>query len=257
MDGLIKTICGTRSLGNSISKTLPSCVLAISICTYSEAQQLSADDLKEELMHFQDCQDNVYFDDLLKTEFHSQAIQGVLSADDETDLKMIAVCQKQYEYGILIFIDTRFPEEENYELVALFVDREGNYQTKFIGNDGYNLDETSNSARVSLINDTIIQLIQVKYDFDFATELERNYEYFRICEKGIVKISSGQYSIKRQFPEGSSRILESQYLNSLSTRDLDIMRNEIYADHGYRFKKRKLERIFRQSGLVLSEIRQC
>lgn len=244
MSGLIKIICGTRSLGNSISKTLPTCLLAISICTYSKAQQLSVDDLNEELMHFPDCQDNVYFDDLLKTEFHSQDIQGVLSADDETDLKMIAVCQKQYKYGILLFIDTRFPEEENYDLVALFVDREGNCQTTFIGNNGYNLDQTSNSARVSLINDTIIQLIQVKYDFDFTNELEKNYEYFRICEHGIVKISSDQYSKKRQFPEGSSRILENEYLSSLSRHDLDIMRNEIFADHGYTFKSEKWKEYF-------------
>jgi hypothetical protein len=41
---------------------------------------------------------------------------------------------------------------------------------------------------------------------------------------------------KGSFPEGSDRILTNDDLYNLSSRDLKIMRNEIFARHGYIFK---------------------
>ena len=46
------------------------------------------------------------------------------------------------------------------------------------------------------------------------------------------------------YPEASTRILDSYDLEMMSARDLGIMRNEIFARHGYSFKKLEYRQIF-------------
>jgi len=46
------------------------------------------------------------------------------------------------------------------------------------------------------------------------------------------------------YPEGSNRILENSDLEMMSLRELGVMRNEIFARHGYSFKKAEYRDIF-------------
>ena len=46
------------------------------------------------------------------------------------------------------------------------------------------------------------------------------------------------------YPEGSNRILENSDLEMMSLMELGVMRNEIFARHGYSFKKAKYREIF-------------
>jgi len=50
----------------------------------------------------------------------------------------------------------------------------------------------------------------------------------------------------REYPEGSIRILTSDFLNKYSKAELRIMRNEIFADKGYTFKSKDLDKYFRK-----------
>lgn len=47
-----------------------------------------------------------------------------------------------------------------------------------------------------------------------------------------------------QFPQASKRILKEEDIDNLAKEDLEIMRNEIFARHGYCFKKKKLRELF-------------
>jgi hypothetical protein len=46
------------------------------------------------------------------------------------------------------------------------------------------------------------------------------------------------------YPEGSNRILENSDLEMLSLKELGVMRNEIFARHGYSFKKAEYRDVF-------------
>jgi hypothetical protein len=46
------------------------------------------------------------------------------------------------------------------------------------------------------------------------------------------------------YPQASTRILDNYDLEMMSSRDLEIMRNEIFARHGYSFKKLEFRQIF-------------
>ena len=46
------------------------------------------------------------------------------------------------------------------------------------------------------------------------------------------------------YPEASNRMLDDSDLNSLSLSELGTMRNEIFARHGYSFKKKEYRQIF-------------
>ena len=67
-------------------------------------------------------------------------------------------------------------------------------------------------------------------------------------------LKSKDYSLKRrafvylqdvgQFPQASKRLLTDDDVNNLLKPDLEVMRNEIFARHGYCFKKKNLRDMF-------------
>jgi hypothetical protein len=67
-------------------------------------------------------------------------------------------------------------------------------------------------------------------------------------------LGSKDFSLKRrafnylvdvgQYPQGSKRLLTEDDVNNLAKEDLEIMRNEIFARHGYCFRKKNLREMF-------------
>jgi cbb3-type cytochrome oxidase subunit 3 len=70
-------------------------------------------------------------------------------------------------------------------------------------------------------------------------ELEQN------STNTITKESSDNNSIPGRFPESSTRYLSSDEIRTLSKYDLKIMRNEIFARHGYIFQTDDMKDYFR------------
>lgn len=53
------------------------------------------------------------------------------------------------------------------------------------------------------------------------------------------------YKKYRDYPEGSIRLLTEDYLKKYTKDELRLMRNEIFADHGYVFKSKDLNDYFK------------
>lgn len=244
MAGLARIIFGVKLVGISSMRKL--IFLALALFTYVDvkAQSFTQDKLMNLMPYFVTCKTQGILEEMPAEEFSSDLIQEIFAGNPQGQLELYAVCAKQYEFGTLLFLKTKFPKSESYNLEAILVYTNGYYKTQDIGDNTNNLDETANTTVTSMLNDTIIQLIQSKYDFDFTNELERNYQYFLVDECGILHIAKGEYSDKRRFIECSVRILVVEYLNNFSKRELDIMRNEIFADHGYKFKSKKWQKYF-------------
>jgi len=123
-------------------------------------------------------------------------------------------------------------------------------------NDSINLDDCLKYFTLKIINDTLFRIKNYndgKGNFD--------YNYYKITDSGFVKIKT-----HRKFPFTKYEKLDSSYFYGyfvigdtvlpiteapayvvsfhLSMEDLDIMRNEIYADYGYKFKTKKWKTYF-------------
>lgn len=72
------------------------------------------------------------------------------------------------------------------------------------------------------------------------------YENYRINEDGYFERLSNEFQVieARKYPATSTRVLSYQELDRYKLPQLALMRNEIYASHGYIFTDKKLRRYF-------------
>jgi hypothetical protein len=97
-----------------------------------------------------------------------------------------------------------------------------------------------------------------KYDGKFQFTIDKNN---KILEGSWTPFdtkatSSKKYSLSKKvfkynpnagnYPEGSTKLLDEEYVSNFRTEDLKMMRNEIYARHGYSFKNKEIRKIFDQ-----------
>ena len=72
-------------------------------------------------------------------------------------------------------------------------------------------------------------------------EVKKTYYFF---DQNGYKIIDPKYSISRLFPCASTEVLREGKLLRYSIEQLDVMRNEIFADYGYRFSTDKWREYF-------------
>ncbi|CAN0536461.1 unnamed protein product, partial [Scytosiphon promiscuus] len=121
---------------------------------------------------------------------------------------------------------------------------------------------------VKFVNDQTIEVLDLIWEdegFENYSQLNK-YKYFRINEQGeINKLESDRFFDFTKFielkeyhfrgcfaktREGENLIGDENLIvtKHLSIEDLDIMRNEIFAEYGYIFKSEKWENYFNQKG---------
>ncbi len=103
---------------------------------------------------------------------------------------------------------------------------------------GWTLLDSDNevSTYYSVINDTILE-VKI-YDFS------KGYYYYKILCSGYYICKIDRTNLFRRTIKASTRILRKDELQKLTKLELDIMRNEIFADYGYIFKTQKWKDYF-------------
>ena len=123
--------------------------------------------------------------------------------------------------------------------------------TMDIGKDSGNatIDRTTKNKFI-LDNLIELRLTETKYAFNKESGTEEfvsrklNFEYYLIEKSGqFTKVKNVRQNT-RKYPESAYRVLSLEELNLLPKVDLDIMRNEIFASYGYRFKTDKWQQYF-------------
>jgi hypothetical protein len=107
-------------------------------------------------------------------------------------------------------------------------------------------DEFPSKHRMEFINDSIIWITDYSRQ-EVKSGLLKTREthfYYVFGEEGYIEIENLKYFNPAGIFQSSSRIYDLQELGSLCTEDLDIMRNEIFAKHGYIFKTEKWRKYF-------------
>jgi hypothetical protein len=82
--------------------------------------------------------------------------------------------------------------------------------------------------------------------WDLETETTLKYEYLKIDGCSIKRLSTKEnIDSNREFPIASERLLTDLDLKKFSSQQLRLMRNEIFAAYGYRFKSPDLSNHFK------------
>jgi hypothetical protein len=156
-------------------------------------------------------------------------------------------CYKKHEFGYSLIYQTIPPSGETtyVSLVVVDYNRYKIAQEFFGERYSYNRDETTNSLNFKFVNDTILEVQCDVMDFTFSELLDTKYTYYLIGRNGIATLSgSDLISKNRTYPKSSLKLLTKKEIGELTKSELDVMRNEIFADHGYIFKTDKWKDYF-------------
>lgn len=107
-------------------------------------------------------------------------------------------------------------------------------------------DEFPSKYTIEFINDSIIWITDYSKQ-ELSTGLLKKsltHFYYVFGEKGYFKVKNLKYFNPVGIFQSSSKIYDLMELSSLCEEDLDIMRNEIFARHGYKFRSEKWQRYF-------------
>jgi hypothetical protein len=120
-------------------------------------------------------------------------------------------------------------------------------ETEIIGFNALN-NEGGTRCELNMINDTLIEVKSEEVEYNESEEEKKvsdtEYNYYGVNKHGFYKVTKGDITGSRLYPEASYKILEISELKNLEKEDLDIMRNEIFAGHGYIFKTEKWNKYF-------------
>ena len=120
-------------------------------------------------------------------------------------------------------------------------------KSEFIGYNALNL-EGGTRCELTMVNDTTLEVKKEKVEYSEDCEkknvFDTEYNYYLINDVGYNKIEPIEITSGRLYPQASSRILSLTELSNFKKSDLDIMRNEIFADYGYIFKSDKWKKHF-------------
>lgn len=156
-------------------------------------------------------------------------------------------CHKKHEFGYSLLWQSMTPSGETTYVSMIVVDN-GRYKIarEFFGEmHSNNLDETTNSLHFKFVNDTILEVQLDLMDFTFYELLDTKYTYYLIGRTGITTLTSTNLISKnRIYPNASLKLLTKKEIHEHTKSELDVMRNEIFADHGYIFKTDKWKNYF-------------
>ena len=114
---------------------------------------------------------------------------------------------------------------------------------------GYNMLDGDGGilSEITIINDTLLEVKEEDLKFNSDGDkivLKTKYSYFIINKKGFFSIKIPAPESERLYPQVSSRIISESELTGMSKSELDIMRNEVFAEYGYIFRTKKWKEYF-------------
>lgn len=117
---------------------------------------------------------------------------------------------------------------------------EGNTSIKFINNKIVEIAYHDFFKREDLLDHALIpdQIFYLSQPSTVNNLLEGTiYEYYKIAENGILKTLSLNTKISkgRHFPQSSAKLLSESELTPYTISEIKLIKNEILAEHGYRF----------------------
>ncbi|WP_461630272.1 YARHG domain-containing protein [Labilibaculum euxinus] len=167
---------------------------------------------------------------------------------DNNVVSIFAIESIDVKNGSVFIIEAMYPEGgySSSLLAILFSKNENVVETKVVGS---NMIDYEGGVRcdVDIVNDSLIEVIKKTVelnDLDEEIVSKMDYSYLRIKERSISLIELIKPSKGREYPETTVRILGLSELMKMDKSSLDIMRNEIFASHGYIFKTEKWKEYF-------------
>lgn len=142
---------------------------------------------------------------------------------------------------IICFIEISYPwDAAVYDYYYIFFSKSGRIrESKKFAYTSLMGTEKGIFASYGIFADSVLQVYKDQFG------IMKSYEQFIISEKGMERYFNFNYPSKgRKYPYTTERLITKAELEKLSKSDLSLMRNEIFADHGYIFKSKKWQTYF-------------
>lgn len=151
-----------------------------------------------------------------------------------------------FECGVneIFIVELGFPDggyTSSYDIVLINKGKKV-IRTESLGSNMLDA-EGGDYCELFIINDSLLQIEKGRYNEE-GVSIIKSREYLLINLSGYAFIDLGKPSNERIFTQSSLRILDREELLKMNKSNLDIIRNEIFADHGYIFKTNKWKDYF-------------
>jgi len=126
--------------------------------------------------------------------------------------------------------------------------------TKEINDEEFTVDLENHLIKLKKSNDyKFLTCIEHRYS---KRKDYRFYDYYYISDSGSInymKVDSLKISKGRKYPFVSGKVVSEDELSKYSKDELRLMRNEIFADHGYIFKSQDFQNYFKEQKWYTAE----
>ncbi|MEP0043663.1 MAG: YARHG domain-containing protein [Reichenbachiella sp.] len=164
---------------------------------------------------------NLYFKDLMNNDAVLYAV-----GKRKLDSKVILVIERALGMG------GGFSEH----LVFLMNEDGERHDKKYMFGQSFGPDNLYD-FKFKLVNDSILEVQKTNQEVT-------TFKYFYVSDNVIVEFSSNLSADSREFVQCSNKLLDKVELTKFNKDELDVMRNEIFAYHGYKFKTPKWQEYF-------------
>jgi hypothetical protein len=103
------------------------------------------------------------------------------------------------------------------------------------------------SCELHILKDSVVRVTKSEIMTSSNEEdsvYSRRFDFYLIEDGEFLRVNNPSGEYLRKYDIASYKLLEYDYLSGLSFEELDIMRNEIFADHGYIFKTQRWKDYF-------------
>ncbi|PXX96133.1 hypothetical protein DF185_20335 [Marinifilum breve] len=148
------------------------------------------------------------------------------------------------ESNITVLVDLVYPEGGYTSMVMIYTFSNSGelLERTALGNNMLDL-SGGDQCEFEMKSKNLLEVVQknIVYegvDYEIERVADSTYKYYFIDENGFDVILS-RITQKRKYILPSLKVFNSKELYQYEESELDIMRNEIFADHGYIFKSKK------------------
>ena len=110
------------------------------------------------------------------------------------------------------------------------------------------------TMRGHIIQQRLVEKVRTNVQYTFKEtglkkrkSVDRYYHYLRLTDEGeLVPLTNLENSPDRQYPWTAKRLVQPAELDEFTTRELNILKNEIFADYQFRFPSERWREYFKQ-----------
>lgn len=159
-------------------------------------------------------------------------------------------------FHALVYTIPHADEERYRESYLTTITQSGKHVSTILFDHYKRTNLTLDTAQSTIVLERLLERAETKIRYDPENVIGKkvdtqftNYYHYEILKSGkFKKLKSFSATGYREFPFTSKRLVRGATLADATSRELQMMRNEIYADYGYKFPVDRWKEYFSEKG---------